>query len=91
MCPQVDVRFLLHFREWAGTPEARIEADTVRDLVARVQRDFHLEGRILEGSRPRPWTRILLNGRDVMLLGGLDRKLSPGDRVAFVYPFMESG
>lgn len=90
MSPQVSVTFLLHFREWARAKEAQIQADTIGELVSKVEPQFHLEGRILDGGRPKPWTRILLNGRDVMLLDGLHTKLRPGDQVHLVYPFMES-
>ncbi len=91
MSPEVEVGFLLHFREWTGTSRARAEAGTVRELIAKLERTYPLAGKILAGPRPRPWTRILLNGRDVMLLDGLDTRLKAGDRVALAYPWMESG
>lgn len=91
MSARVQVRFLLHFEAWAGTKEAFVEADTLGELLARVQLEYRLEDRILDGARTKPWTRVLLNGRDASLLDGLETRLSPGDRVALVFPFMESG
>lgn len=91
MTARVQVRFLLHFETWAGTKEAFVQADTLGELLAKVQRDCGLEDRILDGARTKPWTRVLLNGRDAFVLNGLETRLAPGDRVALVFPFMESG
>ncbi len=91
MSPEVEVKFLLHFREWAGDSRAQLSAETIGELVSLIERRYSLEGKIRDGSRIRPWTRILLDGRDVTLLEGFDTRLSPADRIALVYPFMESG
>ena len=91
MSVRVQVRFLLHFEGWAGTKEAFVEAETVGELLAKVQDEYGLRDRILDGDRTKPWTRVLLNGRDVFLLDGLGTPLSLGDRIALVFPFIESG
>jgi len=91
MSPHVRVKFLLHFREWAGAKETELEAATLGELIDKVEHRFHLEGKILAGARPPPWTRILVNGRDAMLTEGRETRLESGDQVAFVYPFMDGG
>lgn len=83
------MKFLLHFRDWAGEKEVKMEANTIRDLIEKLHQRYNLRGRILDDSRPKLYVRIFINGRDAMLLSGLDTRLRSGDSVALVYPFIE--
>ena len=41
-----------------------------------------------EGEQTRPFARVLINGRFNEHIGGLDAKLTDGDRVALMKPFV---
>ncbi len=41
-----------------------------------------------EGEQTRAYARVCVNGRFNEHLGGFDTRLSDGDRVALLYPFM---
>lgn len=63
----------------------------LREALEEILGFYRIRDLILtsEGSL-RPWARILLNGRMHELVGGLEAKLNDGDRIALVYPFIES-
>ncbi|WP_248896877.1 MoaD/ThiS family protein [Haloplanus halobius] len=41
-----------------------------------------------EGEQTKPFARVMVNGKFNEVLDGFDTKISDGDRVSFVYPFI---
>jgi MoaD family protein len=83
----VVMRFFADLRERARTKEARIEARNVRELLETLfftHREVY--DAVVDGSEPRRYVRIFLNGRDITFLEGLETPLGPHDEVALFPP-----
>jgi molybdopterin synthase sulfur carrier subunit len=93
---EVTARFLGVFRSVYGKSEFTIKSkDTVllRDAVKRIVNELPELKRALIDSEledPRPNTLILVNGREISVLNGLETILKDGDEVVFL-PVLHTG
>jgi molybdopterin synthase sulfur carrier subunit len=93
---EVTASFLGVFRSVYGKSEFTIKfKDTVllRDAVKRIVNELpELKGALIdpELKDPRPSTLILVNGREISVLNGLDTVLKDGDEVVFL-PVLHTG
>ena len=88
---QIKVKFLGIFRGISGREQFPLElkefvsvGEVVKGLTEFLSPDF---GRILidpELGDPRPNALILLNGREIGVLEGLETKVMDGDEVVFI-------
>ena len=82
------VTFYSHFARFTnGDRETKVDGvdvrSTISNLVQRYGHDF--SARLLkENGEPKEFVRIFLNDRDIRLIGNLDAKTGPEDRVLFV-------
>ncbi|MCF7890476.1 MoaD/ThiS family protein [Candidatus Bipolaricaulota bacterium] len=88
---QIKVKFFSGFRDKAGTASAELEAEKVGDLIDRLVKDHEgLENALLEETDPgrelKSGVTVMVNGRNVRFLDGLDTELSEGDTVAIFPP-----
>ncbi len=87
---RVSVKFMSVVRLRAGTGEAEFSSSSNRlgDVVQEIVEKYHIADLIFtSGEKVRPWARILVNGRSQEFVGGLDSRLSDGDRIALVFSF----
>ncbi|MEM2977669.1 MAG: ubiquitin-like small modifier protein 1 [Candidatus Hadarchaeales archaeon] len=90
----VRVKFFAKFRELAGTGEMEVEAGDVRSLL-RVLREKKrgLGEALLEDSERmslRKTVKVLVNGREIRWLKGLDTPLGEKD-VVYLFPPVGGG
>lgn len=88
---QVKVKFFSGFRDKAGTSVTELEADNIGDLITRLLKDHQgLENTLLEetdsGREIKSGVTVMVNGRNVRFLDGLDTELNDGDTVAIFPP-----
>lgn len=88
---QVKVKFFSSFRDKAGTSSEELEVETVGSLVNQVEKDHgDLKNTLLEetdsGREVKSGVTVMVNGRNVRFLDGLDTELSNGDTVAIFPP-----
>ena len=66
----------------------KLSKATIRDVVQALAESMSLEARRLlidpELNDPRPNTLILVNGREISALNGLETEVSDGDEVTFI-------
>ena len=64
------------------------EGSCVRDAIRELSRRFGkaLEGALLDGGGLAKFVKIMLNGRDIDFLSGLDTPLSDGDELLLFPP-----
>lgn len=90
MSVKVKVRLLGVFRGFYGKGQLsfRLQQPTVRDIVERVGRSLPAETRRLlidpELDDPRPNALILLNGKEISVLKGLETEVAEGDEVTLI-------
>lgn len=86
------VSFHATIRDAAGTNETDIEAGSVRELLFRLRDVFgaRLFDLIVDKGNLREDVVILVNGKNILLSGGIDTPLSPEDDVA-VFPPVSGG
>jgi molybdopterin synthase sulfur carrier subunit len=87
----VKVRYLATLYDLLGVMKEVVEVPqgaTVRDLVKIIdeRREGRLSREILDGDRLKDQYNILVNGRAVDYLAGLDTRLNEGDEVVFMPP-----
>jgi len=93
---EVTARFLGVFRSISGKNQVTIkfkDAVMLRDAVERIVEEMPELKRALidpELEDPRPNTLILVNGREISILNGLETILEDGDEVVFV-PVLHTG
>jgi molybdopterin synthase sulfur carrier subunit len=93
---EVTARFLGVFRNISGKSKLNIkfkEAVPLRETVEKIVEELPKLKRTLidpELEDPRPNTLILVNGREISVLNGLETVLKDGDEVVFV-PVLHSG
>lgn len=74
----------------AGISEVEFSSqkDTLRDVIREIGEKYNVSDLVLTSDgEVRPWARILVNGRSQEFIGGLNGKLSDGDRIALIYSF----
>jgi len=93
---EVTVRFVGVFRSISGEKELTIkfrETSTVKTAIMKIIKELPGLKRALIDPRledPRPNTLILLNGREISVLNGLETVLKDEDEVVFV-PVLHGG
>jgi MoaD family protein len=89
----VGVRVKLHgvFRVFSGRSEVKVrlgESATVGDVVERLVESFPAEfkGALVDPVLREPWPNalIVVNGREVSVLDGVETVVGDGDEVVFV-------
>ena len=90
----VVVRFFASMKDVFERKEARVSRDEAPDvgtLLKRVCTNLEMERAIFaDSSTLRPALIVLLNGRNIAFLGGLQAVLQEGDEVA-VFPPLKGG
>jgi len=90
--PRVKVRAFADLREILGFSvlEAEIQSATVRDLIVFLSSKHNRRFRPLLIDRKtghlKKFYKILVNGRDIDFLDGLETRLKEGDELAFFSP-----
>ncbi len=87
---RIKVEFFATLRLVLGVAGLEIEAGgpvSVRQLIDMVSRKLgtDISVKLLDGDRVKRGTMILVNGKNIHHLNGLDTTVNPGDRVA-VFP-----
>lgn len=93
---EVTVRFIGVFRNISGKKELTIkfrETDTVKTATMKIIKELpELKRALMDPGLedPKPNTLILVNGREISVLNGLETVLKDGDDVVFV-PVVHGG
>lgn len=93
---EVTVKFIGVFRSISGKSNLNLKfKDTtpIREAVKKIVAELPKLKRVLidpELEDPRPNTLILVNGREINILNGLETILKDGDQVVFV-PVLHGG
>jgi molybdopterin synthase sulfur carrier subunit len=88
---KVQVKFLATIREIAGEPSTELLCDphdTARTLMWELSEKY---GKMFEqvtmvGTDLKPGIKIIINGRDIDYLNGLDTQLKEGDIIVIIPP-----
>jgi molybdopterin synthase sulfur carrier subunit len=92
----VTIRFVGAFRSVSGKSKLAIKFEDVtplREAVKRILKEMpKLERALIDPDLedPRPNTLILVNGKEISVLNGLETMLEDGDEVVFV-PVIHGG
>jgi molybdopterin synthase sulfur carrier subunit len=90
----VELRFFATFREAAGSKTVEREfpdGATVGEVLAALEEEYEgMAGNLLEGGDLRPQINVLLNGREVLHMDGVDTELAEGDTLS-VFPPVAGG
>ncbi|MEM2266068.1 MAG: molybdopterin synthase sulfur carrier subunit [Hadesarchaea archaeon] len=89
----VKVKFFAKFRELAGTGEMEVGAEDVRSLLLILkERKKELGEALMEGrgTNLRKTVKVLVNGREIRWLKGVDTPLREND-VVYLFPPVGGG
>jgi molybdopterin synthase sulfur carrier subunit len=92
----IAVKFIGSLRHVSGTEELAISCKNrvaIRELMREIIKELPKLKRSLIDQQledPRPNTLILVNGREISVLDGLETKLKDGDEVVLI-PFVHGG
>jgi len=87
---RVKVRLLGTFRGFSGKSQItlKLEQPTIRKLILLLADSLSVEAKQLlvdpELNDPRPNALILVNGKEISVLKGLETKLKEGDEVTLI-------
>ena len=89
----VKVRTILTIKKILGTGDIELpvpEKSTLQELVTKLVNNFgdELASLLLESETRKvlPHIRLMVNGRDIAFLNGMDTVLQPGDEVLILPP-----
>ena len=86
----VEVKFFATFRDIAGRPKIDTEAETVSEALADVTERFAgLEDAVFDDESENSLKSnvvLMVNGRNILHLNGLDTSLEDGDKLAIFPP-----
>lgn len=90
----IRVKMFASFQEIAGANEVELEVSDVRQIVNKLADMFpSLEGEMFPSAdrgELRSRVKVMVNGRNIEFMDGLDTKVAEGDRVA-VFPPVAGG
>jgi len=87
---KVNVRLLGVFRGFSGNSRItlKLEQPTVRKVIQKLGDSLHVEAKRLlvdaELNDPRPNVLILINGKEIGVLKGLETEIKEGDEVTLI-------
>src|SRR4030067_1195930 len=90
MAVKINIRLLGVFRGLSGKDlhALNLKKPTVRSVVLKLVESLSVEGKRLlvdpELNDPRPNALILVNGKEINVLKGLETELKDGDEVALI-------
>lgn len=87
------VRFFAYIREITGTKEIQHEhCLTVRDLLQELSQRYghRFREKVLDGERLSSQVIILVNGRNIVHIKGLDTPLKEDDQIS-IFPVVAGG
>lgn len=85
----IRVEFFATLRDLLGTNSVELDcADTVSDAILALIERFGevFRDAVMEGDKVKEMVKILVNGRDVRELRGLETELSDGDCISIFPP-----
>ncbi|MFB0501850.1 MAG: MoaD/ThiS family protein [Candidatus Bathyarchaeia archaeon] len=87
----VEVKFLGVFRQFSGRTRIPVKLEkpaTVRKAIEKLTEAFSSEFRRMlvdpELEDPRPNALVLVNGKEISVLGGLETEVEDGDEIVLV-------
>jgi len=86
----VDIRLLGIFEEAFGSDHTSITVETprsLREVIMEITKSSPKLTRVLIDAElldPRPNAVILVNGKDISVLGGLETEIEAGDRIVLI-------
>jgi MoaD family protein len=90
MSPKVTLKLLFVFNKEEGyKKETKYEAKTVKEILGKFLEDYKdkLDGQIFDELGVfKDWMLILVNGRNINLIDGLETKLDENDVVTIMPP-----
>ena len=89
----IKVKFFAYFRDLFGAREKDVEVGEgrpVRHVLDTIADTAERRGELFAGIDLRPHLVVMINGRHIHSLQGLDTPLAAGDVVA-VFPFLGGG
>lgn len=85
----MEVQFFSLLRRVTGTPVAEVEAETVREALAALVERFgpaFAEELYAPSGKVKSLYNLLVNGRNIAFLAGLDTRLTAGDTLTIIPP-----
>jgi molybdopterin converting factor small subunit len=89
----VTVRFMSVARQRAGVATVEYSSNScgLGEVLKEIADRYKLADIIFDDEwEIRRWARVLVNGRSHQFVGGLNRELCDGDRLAVIYPYTEN-
>jgi sulfur-carrier protein len=92
----IKMKFIGALRHASGKTQATVpfcEGDSIKDLILKISQDKpEIQKSLIDLQLEAPKTNalILINGREISVLAGLETKLCDGDEVVFI-PVVHGG
>lgn len=85
----MEVQLLSVLRRLTGTGSVEVQAGTVREALNRLEKRFgpaFAAELLTADGEVKPLYNLLVNGRNIAFLAGLDTPLAEGDRLTIIPP-----